>query len=81
VIEGGGYGEAERQAAHPGEHCSHTETPFFSSIVLSILQNNSRNSKNKSCSSTCTLQHCLKARHQKLDGFEDFEFRTEALPN
>ena len=50
-----------------------TKTPTFSPIFLLILYDNSKNSQNKICSSTCALQHCLKARHQKHDSFEDLE--------
>lgn len=50
-----------------------TETPIFSSLVLTILNRSPKIFINKIVSTILALQLCLKTQHQRVLGFEDFE--------
>ena len=50
-----------------------TETPIFSSLVLTILNRSPKIFINKIVSTILALQLCLKTQHQRILGFEDFE--------
>jgi hypothetical protein len=56
-----------------------TETPLFHLLFLSKSQLHLMSFLNQSCSINNDLQLGLKDHHQRIIGFEEFYFQTEAL--